>query len=153
MKKLSLTPIMMAVALLASALWTTPTIAAPKDGVHRIVLHLDDNDPKRMNLVLNNAANIDAHYKAKGEEVKIEIVAYGPGLMMLHAKKSPVKKRVTSFGQNFDNISFLACGNTMKKMAKKSGKKVALLPNSKVIPGGVIHLSERQEQGWSYIRP
>ena len=90
---------------------------------------------------------------AKGEDVSVEIVAYGPGLMMLHAKKSPVKKRVASFGQNFENIKFLACGNTMKKMAKKSGKAVKLLPNAKVIPGGVIHLAERQEQGWSYIRP
>ncbi len=52
--------------------------------------HLDDNDPKRMNLVLNNAANVDAYYKAKGEEVEIEIVTYGPGLNMLIDGKSPV---------------------------------------------------------------
>ncbi len=153
MKKLTFTPIVMAFALLAAALWTTPTIAAPKDGVHRVVLHLDDNDPKRMNLVLNNAANIDAHYKAKGEEVQIEIVAYGPGLMMLHAGKSPVKKRVASFGQNFNNIAFRACGNTHKKMSKKAGKTVPLLPQAKMVPAGVVWMMERQEQGWTYIRP
>ena len=153
MNKSTFTPIVMAFALFAVAFWATPTIAAPKDGVHRVVLHLDDNDPKRMNLVLNNAANIDAHYKSKGEDVKIEIVAYGPGLIMLHAKKSPVKKRVASFGQNFENISFQACGNTHKKMSKKAGKSVPLLPQAKMVPAGVVHMMERQEEGWSYIRP
>jgi len=141
------------IATFAVLFLSIPTYAGPKDGIHRVVLHLDDNDPKRMNLVLNNAANIDAYYKAKGEEVEIEIVAYGPGLMMLHADKSPVKKRINSFGQNFDNIAFRACANTHRKMSKKVGKSVPLLPQAKMVPAGVVHMMERQEQGWTYIRP
>ena len=27
--------------------------------MHQIVIHLDENDPARMNLVLNNAANVN----------------------------------------------------------------------------------------------
>ncbi len=121
--------------------------------VHRIVLHVDENDPKRMNLVLNNAANVNKYYQDKGEEAQIEIVAYGPGLMMLHAKKSPVKGRIISFGQNYDNIGFRACANTMAKMKKKTGKTVPLLPGVEIVPSGVIHLIQRQEEGWTYIRP
>ena len=64
MKKLALTPIVMAFALMATVLWASPSFAGPKDG-HRIVFHLDDNDPKRMNLVLNNAANVDAYCKGR----------------------------------------------------------------------------------------
>ena len=81
------------------------------------------------------------------------MVAYDPGLIMLHAAKSPVKKRITSFGQNFDNISFKACGNTHRKMSKKAGKKVVLLPQAKMISSGVVHMIQRQEEGRSYIRP
>ncbi len=138
---------------LLTILSITPSLASPKDGVHRVVIHVDDNDPKRMNMALNNAANVDAYYKAKAEQVQIDVVAYGPGLMMLHAAKSPVKKRIIGFGQNFDNISFKACGNTHRKMSKKAGKKVALLPQAKLVPSGVVHMIIRQEQGWSYIRP
>lgn len=127
-------------------------MAASKDGVHRLVIHVDDNDAKRMNMALNNAANIDKYYKAKGEELVIEIVTYGPGLMMLHAEKSPVKKRIKIFDENYDSISFRACGNTMAKMAKKTGKPVPLVPSAKMVPSGVVHLMERQEQGWSYVR-
>jgi hypothetical protein len=148
-----LTPIFLAFAAFAVAIWATPTIAAPKDGIHRVVLHVDDNDAKRMNMALNNAANVDKYYKSKGQEVIIEIVAYGPGLIMLHAKKSPVKKRIASFGQNYDNISFRSCGNTHAKMSKKAGKKVPLLPQAKMVTSGVVHMIQRQEEGWSYIRP
>ena len=126
---------------------------APQDKVHNITFHIDENDPKRMNLVLNNAANVDAYYKSKAEEVNIEIVAYGPGLMMLVDGKSPVQKRIKSFGQNFDNIAFKACGNTMKKMAKKTGKAVKLVSQAEMVDAGVVHLTMRQEQGWTYIRP
>ena len=83
----------------------------------------------------------------------IEIVTYGPGLNMLRADTSPVKKRIKSFGENFDNIAFRACGNTQRKMAKNEGKSIMLLPQAKNVPSGVVHLMERQEQGWSYVRP
>ena len=123
------------------------------EGLHRIVIHVDDNDPKRMNMALNNAANVDAYYKERLDEVTIEIVAYGPGLNMLIAGKSPVEERIASFEQNFDNITFRACGNTLNKMIKKAGMDIPLLSQAVMVVSGVVHLSERQEQGWSYIRP
>ena len=153
MRKYTIAPVLLTFALILATVWILPVSAASKDGTHRVVIHVDDNDPKRMNMALNNAANVDAYYKAKAEQVTIEVVAYGPGLIMLHAAKSPVKKRITSFGQNFDNISFRACGNTHRKMSKKAGKKVALLPEAKIVPSGVVHMIQRQEEGWSYIRP
>lgn len=119
----------------------------------RIVLHLDEADPARQELVLNNASNINKYYLDKGEEVEIEIVAYGPGLTLLVPGKSPMGERVTSVAQNFSNVSFKACANTLAKMSQKAGKDVKLMPEATMVPSGVVHLVERQEQGWSYIRP
>ncbi len=137
----------------AGFLTTLPPNKGFADEEHKIVIHVDENDAARMNMALNNAANIDAYYKEKGEEVIIEMVTYGPGLVMLMDGKSPVQDRITSFEQNFDNISFRACGNTHRKMSQKAGADIKLLPQAKMVPSGVVHLSERQEQGWSYIRP
>lgn len=140
------------VALFLGALPMAQSDAAAPMG-HRIVIQVDTNDAATMNLALNNAANVDAYYKAKGEEVQIEIVTFGPGLNMLRADKSPVKKRIASFGENFDNIRFSACDNTLKKMTKKEGKVPPLVPQAQHVPAGVVRISELQEQGWSYIRP
>lgn len=136
---------------LMTALFLAATVNAADK--HRIVLHLDEADPERQELVLNNASNINKYYQDKGEEVEIEIVAYGPGLTMLVPGKSPVEERVVSIAQNFENVSFQACANTLSKMSQKAGKQVELMPQAKMVPSGVVHLVERQEQGWSYIRP
>ena len=122
--------------------------------IHRIVMQISSGDPARMNLILNNASNINKYYLDKGEEAKIEIVAYGPGLTMLRGDKSPVKKRVKTIAQNFENVSFKACNNTLQKLIKKEKKKdIPLLPEAKIVPSGVIHLIQRQEEGWTYIKP
>lgn len=120
---------------------------------NQLVLHVDENDKNRMNLVLNNASNVASYYLDKGEEVQIEIVAYGPGLNMLVEGKSPVADRVKSITENFSNITFQACGNTHKKMSEKAGKEVKLMPQANMVTAGVVHLMERQQQGWSYVRP
>lgn len=122
----------------------------------KVVFHVDENDKGKMNLTLNNAANVAKHYQDLGEEVIIEIVAYGPGLMMYvdSGKKNPVHKRAKSFIDNYPNVGFRACGNTLKKMTKKNkGKAPPLLKTAQVVPAGVIHLMGRQQEGWSYIRP
>ena len=129
------------------------TAAAADDDVRQILLHLDEADPARQNLVLNNASNINRYYQDQGQEVEIEIVTYGPGLTMLVPGKSPVAERVKSISQNFDNVSFRACANTHAKMSKKAGKDIQLMPQAEMVPSGVVHLIERQEEGWIYIRP
>ena len=129
------------------------TAAAADDDVRQILLHLDEADPARQNLVLNNASNINRYYQDQGQEVEIEIVTYGPGLTMLVPGKSPVAERVKSISQNFDNVSFRACANTHTKMSKKAGKDIQLMPQAEMVPSGVVHLIERQEEGWIYIRP
>ncbi|MBT5265296.1 MAG: hypothetical protein HOL85_10715 [Rhodospirillaceae bacterium] len=120
---------------------------------HHVAIHVDDKDPKRMNMALNNAANVTKYYESKGERVTIEIVAYGPGLHMLRADTSPVKDRIAAMSLELGNVSFAACGNTMRKMAKKSGKPVKLLDEAKQVSSGVVRLIELQEKGYAYVRP
>jgi uncharacterized protein len=122
-------------------------------GPHKVVIQVNEADPERLELALNNVANINKYYQDRGEEVMVEVVAYGPGLTMLVDGKSPVAQRVVSIAQNFENVSFRACGNTHAKMSQKAGKQVALMPQAQMVDAGVIHLMQRQQEGWSYIRP
>ena len=146
-------PFLVLIGLALPAVRFVPTADAAEMKVHRIVLHVDDNNPRRMNMVLNNAQNVRAYYKKKGEKVMIEIVAYGPGLHMLRQDTSPVKGRIASMSMEMPNLRFSACGNTLRAMTKKAGKKIPLLEEAKVVPSGVVRLVELQEQGWTYVRP
>lgn len=124
---------------------------------HRIAIQVDQNDPAVMNLALNNAENIIEYYRDKGEEVDVEIVAYGPGLNMLRDDTSPVKDRIAQIASTDatfpSKIAFSACNNTLQGMEKREGHAITIILQAKMVPAGVVRLSELEEQGWSYIRP
>jgi hypothetical protein len=117
-----------ALALMSIAL-ASPGFAA--DGKpHRIAIQVDQNDPQVMNLALNNVTNIIEYYHGKNEDVDIDVVTYVPG-----------------------RIQFSACNNTKQGMEKAEGHAISVVPDATIVPSGVVHLMELQEQGWSYVRP
>ena len=118
---------------------------------YKLAIQVSDNDPQKMNIALNNAQNVQKHYESQGDSVKVEIVAYGPGLQM-YTMQSPVKDRIDALSLD-DNYTFAACGNTLAKMEKKAGKKVALLDGTTMTASGVVRLMELQSQGYAYVRP
>lgn len=120
---------------------------------HRLALQISDNNPQKMNTVLNVAANVARHYSSLGEEVEIRVVAFNAGLHMLRADTSPVVDRLKSFGQSMPNVTFAACDNTLKAMTKKEGKEPPIVANAEHVPAGVVELMKLQEAGWSIIRP
>ena len=121
--------------------------------IHRVAFHVDQNDPQVMNMTLNNVKNVRKYYDSKGEKVIIEVVAYGPGLMMLREDKSPVKERIAAMSLEISDLKFSACGNTHRKMSKKAGKKITLVSEAEMVPSGVVQLVTLQEEGYSYVRP
>ena len=138
----------LSIALASSAL-------AADGKTHRIAIQVDQNDPAVMNMVLNNATNVIEHYRGKGEDVDVEIVAYGPGMHMLRADTSPVADRIKHLKEMVfpGKIQFSACNNTKQGMEKTEGHAVSILPEATIVPSGVVRLMELQEQGWSYVRP
>jgi intracellular sulfur oxidation DsrE/DsrF family protein len=122
---------------------------------HRIAIQVNQNDPAVMNLALNNATNVVEYYRAKGENVDVDIVTYGPGLHMLRVDTSPVQDRIKHLKDVAfpGGIQFSACDNTKKGMEKKEGHAIAILPEASIVPSGVVRLMQLQEQGWSYVRP
>ncbi len=111
-----------------------------------LAFQLDSASPAKMNLVINNINNIMQYYGQ--DNVKIDLVAFGPGLKA-YLKKSPVKARIESLTA-YPSVKLLACHNTMDKM-KVTAKD--LLPGVKVTPAGVVKLVELQLAGWTYIAP
>jgi intracellular sulfur oxidation DsrE/DsrF family protein len=122
---------------------------------HRIAIQIDQNDPQVMNLALNNVNAVIEYYRARNEDVDIDVVAYGPGLHMLRSDTSPVQDRIKRLKDMVfpGKIQFSACNNTKQGMEKAEGHAIPILADATVVPSGVVHLMELQEQGWSYVRP
>lgn len=127
--------------------------SAQAAGEHKLALQISDNDPAKMNAVLNVAANVSKYYSDKGEEVEIQIVAFNAGLNMLREDKSPVLTRLKSFKQGMPNVSFKACENTLEAMTRTEGKEPPLVANADRVKAGVVTLIELGEKGWTIVRP
>lgn len=137
----------LAAALLAAAA-LQPLAHAADTAQHpryRLVFHVSENNPQQWQITLNNAF---AFQKNVGKDnAQIEIVAIGPGLNMLKAE-SKVKDGIA---QALDrSIDVVACGETMKVTHVTEAD---LIGGVRVVPGGLIEIVERQQAGWSYIRP
>jgi hypothetical protein len=144
----------LAAVALISAAFASPGLAADAKP-HHIAIQVDQNDPQVMNLALNNASNAIEYYRAKNEEVDIDITTYGPGLHMLRTDTSPVQDRIKRLKEMAfpGKIEFSACNNTKQGMEKTEGKAISIVSDATIVPSGVVHLMELQEQGWSYVRP
>ena len=141
------------ISMMIGLLLVTATMAFADAKTHRIAFHVDESDPRVMNMALNNVQNVSNYYAGKGEKVIIELVAYGPGLNMFVKGKSPVEDRISVMSMSIDDLKFSACGNTHHKMSEKAGKDVALIDGVGMAPSGVVRLVELQEQGYAYVRP
>jgi intracellular sulfur oxidation DsrE/DsrF family protein len=141
-------------ALLAALLLVSLALAqAGAMEKHRLALQISDNDPAKMNAVLNVAANVSKYYSDKGDEVEIQVVAFNAGLNMLREDKSPVLERLKSFKQSMPNVSFDACENTLDAMTRTEGKEPPLVDNATRVKAGVVTLIELGEKGWTIVRP
>jgi intracellular sulfur oxidation DsrE/DsrF family protein len=144
--------------LLAATAATAPlvgqrAVAADARKTHRLALHVDQNDANVMKLALDNARNAYDLYKERGEEVAIEIVAYGQGLHMLRDDTSPVKAEIRELRKTMPQLVFGACNNTKTGMEKREGKPVPIIPEATIVPAGVVRLVELQEAGYAYVKP
>ena len=139
--------------MMAAFLALAPVAGWAEGIVHKIAVHVDDGDPRVLHMALNNVQNLASYYKSQGDTVQVEVVAYGPGLVMFLDGKSPVSDRISTMSLELEGLTFSACGNTLRKMSEKAGHDVALMDEAVVVPSGVVRLVELQEQGYAYVRP
>ena len=135
-------------ALISTFFMASSPVYAGECAKHKLVIQVSTDDPRTQKIALNNAANMIKFYGIN--DINIEIVAYGPGLGLLTGK-SKHATRVQSMA--IQNIDFSACGNTMSKVAKKSGTRPTLLKCVIEVKAGVARIMELQEQGYAYVRP
>ncbi|SCC94318.1 conserved exported hypothetical protein [Thiomonas sp. X19] len=115
---------------------------------YKLVLQVSNGNQKLWNLTLNNAQNVMDNL-GQGN-VRIVVVAYGPGLLML-LKNSTVSERIAA--QDAEGIEFDACHVTMEGMAKKLGHMPVLTPSAVIVPGGVVRLMQLEKNGFAYVKP
>ena len=136
-------------ALLSAPLLQFASVQAlAADSPKQIVLQISDSDPEKQTLVLNVANNL---VKAYGPgNVKLEIVAFGPGMVLLFNDNAN-KDRVQSLAAS--DVRFSACQNTVKAMTVALGHAPKLNKNAVPVDAGIIRIVDLTAQGYTLVRP
>jgi intracellular sulfur oxidation DsrE/DsrF family protein len=115
---------------------------------HLVVYQLNKPDAEYHDHVV---FSVGAMLRQYGDNIKIAVVAFGPGIHVLLKKpRRPVTPTVSEKIASLSDygVDFYACGNTLKSL-KLSEKDVA--PFAKVVEVGASTLMELQKQGYAYI--
>lgn len=114
---------------------------------HRVVLHLNTGDEKVQRGALNNIRNLYQEFEP--QNLMVELVVHGAGLPLLIKKSTPVAAELRELRQTY-GVTYTACSNTMKTM--KVTREDLIDEVGDTVPA-MVRLLERQEQGWTYIKP
>ena len=112
---------------------------------NKVIFSVTDNDKGKWNLVINNATAVQRNVGPNN--IDVEVVVWGPGINMLKLE-SVVGNRVDELTAK--GIKVVACETTMHELKLTPQD---MLASAGYVPGGVIELMQKQQQGWAYIRP
>jgi len=118
----------------------------------RIVFHLTNADQTVAGELLDDVEGMLKAYQADHRRLRVEIVSNSDGLDLLREGLSQHKARIHRLAEEFSNLTFVACKNTIDRLKVERGIEVQLIPDAEIIDSGVNHVVNRQQQGWSYIR-
>jgi intracellular sulfur oxidation DsrE/DsrF family protein len=79
---------------------------------------------------------------------EFEVVMYSGSVDMVLKDKSTVAEDMENLAKN-DNISFVVCQGTMKRMNVSEDQ---LVPGIKQVPDGILEIILKQKEGWGYIK-
>jgi intracellular sulfur oxidation DsrE/DsrF family protein len=110
---------------------------------HKIVFQMASSDTLVHKAMMKQLGNI----LTLSPTAQLEVVCHGPGLNMLLEKSSIVSSKIAEYSAK--GVSFMACQFSIKE--RKVAKEELNL-NTIIVPGGILEIVQKQEQGWSYIK-
>ena len=126
-------------------------IAAKEQKNLNLVLHLQTSGSKQANNLfstLNSVLKTSERYK---NNLQVEVILSGLGLQLLQTNYSTYTHTIRSIGKNNQNVTFIACGKTLKNFQDKLNKNISIIKEAMLVSSGPSWAKKRQQQGWSYL--
>ena len=118
----------------------------------KLMLHVSTANPKRLNIVLNEAEALLEEYANSKRSLELEILTNREGLALVNNTGTDYNKHLQNLQQKYDNLAVQVCGQTLNRVQREQGKKLTLLPKTNIVPSAINQVVKRQRSGWSYIR-
>jgi len=126
--------------------------AVKESGQAKVLFHLHSAEPKKVEEALIDVESLMKYYREAGLKARVELVANGDGINLLRRDTTRYADKIRELQQEYPNLVFVACQNTINRLKQEKGVSANLLPGTVVIDSGVAQIMRRQQQGWAYIQ-
>ncbi len=117
----------------------------------RLLLHINSNDPYKMEKALDYAEQVLASHRDRHSRFALEIVANDLGIDLLRRETSPFAQRIAALRNEYDNVRFLACAVTLRRL-QEQGIQPQMLPGTEIDQNAVDEIVKRIKEGWHYVK-
>lgn len=112
---------------------------------YKVVFQITAADQEVQQAMIRQLFNLLAHFKEIG--VEVEVVVHGHAWPLLLSGNNSFLTDLQDLQEK--GVKWLLCANTQKQQDLTTAR---LLPFVGIVPAGIGHLVERQQEGWAYIR-
>lgn len=113
---------------------------------YNLLMHLDLDDPKRLNIVTDNISNYLV--ALPNETFQVVVVANGPAVKFFTKGGCHLPDVIEKLAAQ--KVAFCICANAMRKFEITPDQ---LLPQCTIVPAGIVEIVHRQRDGFAYIKP
>ena len=125
----------------------TMTVLATDRVKYRVVFQVSEDSVDKLNLTLNNAKNLQELFGPAN--IEIEIVVFGGGVQTLkYYAPIPIAAKIKE--AKYAGVRIVACENSMREAKLRPAD---MLQEIRYVEAGVAEIIEKQQEGWTYIRP
>lgn len=118
----------------------------------KVLIHVSSVTAARNPGALDEIESLVRHYRDQRQSARVEVVMNGEGLNLVRVDTTRFAERIRRMQEEYDNLTFAACQNTIQRLKREHGITAKLLPGVTVIDSGVAQIMRRQQQGWAYIQ-
>lgn len=129
-------------------------IASLKDVIadsERVVVHLDTASPARFERALNRTEQLLVAAQRDGRFIQLHLAANSHGVDLFRTSTSPFAGRIHDLQARYPNLTFIACGQTIKRLENYK-QDARLLPEVRVVPAVFDEVVNSLKSGWTYIK-
>jgi len=118
----------------------------------KVLIHVSSITAAHNPGALDEIENLVRYYRDQRQSARVEVVMNGEGLNLARVDTTRFAERIRRMQEEYDNLTFAACQNTIQRLKREQGITAKLLPGVTVIDSGVAQIMRRQQQGWAYIQ-
>jgi intracellular sulfur oxidation DsrE/DsrF family protein len=137
-----------------------PVVSTPRsiNDIHigsvrnKVLIHVADDDPARLTQAMEEIEGLMRYYRENRVSAHVEVVINGRGLELVRIDTSEHAAKIARLLNEYDNLTFAACQNTIDRLKREQGITARLLPGVVVTDSGMAEIMRRQHQGWTYLQ-